>query len=330
MPITGRGAFPMKLVAVTAIAGIIAAAVAAVLAGHRWRGASAPCAATLPALEIAPRVDALIRESSRGNAHLQRLLSHPYAGLIGAVVASGRERFIAWVAPDCHALLVGALFGRTGQNATTQATYDAGIDLNAPDSKPPDSKAPDSTPPDSKPPDSKPPDSPLRESAIPPSPDAAEELLRAASAAQGVTEGSRGPIVQAFIDLSCSFCGLLYAQLRPLIHEGRLRVHWIPVAVLSETSRSEAADVLEARDPRTVLEEKEGGRPRMGVELRQRQPRLSTLGALDVNNDLLRRANDGVAATPVILFRSREGRVSRMAGALHQPGDLLANLPAGN
>jgi thiol:disulfide interchange protein DsbG len=153
------------------------------------------------------------------------------------------------------------------------------------------------------------------------------DLLGEAARAPGITEGSRGPVVHVFFDFNCAFCSMLYAQMRPLLRDRRLRVHWIPVAVLAESSRAQAAAVLEARSPAAAMAEHQARRSAGRADAADRPPQRATLEALEANNDLLRRVNGGLAATPVLLFQGRDGRTVRTPGALQPSSDLLAVLP---
>jgi thiol:disulfide interchange protein DsbG len=262
------------------------------------------CDTRLAAEAITVRIQALIKGASHGSAVVERLLVKSYGGLIGAVVLAGQERFIAWVTPDCSAFLVGALFRADGQNATAAALSEAGIRPADPRSEGPTQAG-----------------SPAGARRA-----AAGSLLQDASKARGIMEGSRGPVVHVFVDLNCTFCSILYSQMRPLLDEGRVRVHWIPVAVLADSSRLQAAGVLEARSPAAALAEHQERRSAGRDGLPGKRPSRSTEQALAANNDLLRRVNDGLAATPVLLFGGRDGQTMHQAGALRASVDLLAQL----
>jgi thiol:disulfide interchange protein DsbG len=244
-------------------------------------------------------VGQLVNRSSHGNAKLESLLPRVYGTLLAAVVSANGSRFVAWVTPDYDLVVVGALFGLDGENRTLAAMREAGVEPLAPTSSA-DARG-----------------------------EVPDMLLQAAARADGWIEGIRGPLVHAFIDLNCSFCSMLYSQLKPLILRGQLRVHWILVAVLAESSGAQAAAVLEARDPSAALAGHEARRTDGGSGIAGRPPSARTARALEANNRLLRLINQGVAATPVLLFRDRNGVATHHAGALQPSSDFLSALPSG-
>ena len=234
--------------------------------------------------------------SSKGNASAERLLpAHP-PGLIGAIVSANGQKFVAWITPDAKSLLVGALFNDQGDNLTNQAMKANHVVPQAPPVVMGETPQP-----------------------------ARGELIDAVEKADGFMDGTSGLLVHAFIDLNCGYCSALYQQLRPLIDQGRVRVHWIPVAILHESSLALAAALMQSAAPAATLAEHEAKRdPSSGDGgLRGQPPSARTQQAIEANSGLLKVVNEGVAATPFILFRGKNGQVFQHAGLLREAGDLL-------
>ncbi len=243
-------------------------------------------------------VQSLVTKSSNGNAIVERILPQEVQGMTGAVVKASGQRFIAWIPQNRKGIFVGALFDEKGDNLTTKAMKDHNV-------------------------------MPEKATAAPSrnTPQQAKAgLIDAVEKADGILEGNAGPIVHAFIDLNCGYCTGLYQQLRPLIDSGKLRVHWIPVAVLHASSVNLAADVLEASNPATTLAAHEAREEPANSQSGAigKQPNAKTQSIIEANSSLLKVVNDGVAATPVLLFRGKNGQVFQHAGMLQQATDILA------
>jgi hypothetical protein len=76
---------------------------------------------------------------------------------------------------------------------------------------------------------------------------------RTLAAAPCVREGRHGEALSVFFDPCCPVCLLLYRASRPALHEGSLRLQWIPVAILSGASMALGRWLLDASDPRGAL-----------------------------------------------------------------------------
>jgi hypothetical protein len=81
-------------------------------------------------------------------------------------------------------------------------------------------------------------------STVPPDPVPVDHLADAILRAAAWTDGTRGPLLHAFIDPSCIACVELRQRLKGLIRDGQLRVRWIPVQ--ATRSDSPAGDLARA------------------------------------------------------------------------------------
>jgi thiol:disulfide interchange protein DsbG len=82
-----------------------------------------------------------------------------------------------------------------------------------------------------------------------PKPDAAK--LAAALAADGtlVEEGvPQAPLLYAYADPNCIFCNKLWNELRPYLQSGKVRVRWVMLGFLKQTSKGRAAAIIAAKD----------------------------------------------------------------------------------
>ncbi len=234
-----------------------------------------------------------VARSSAGQAQLEKLIDGP-PGIRGALVRAKNERFVAWIPNGTKTLLVGALFDEKGDNLTVAAMKAHELAPGMPSAKPE------------------------------PVPQKSGELIDSIGKATGFTDGTSGLLVHAFIDLNCHFCAELNDQLRPLVDAGKVRVHWIPVAVLDPSSTNLAAQLLQAPQAQalTLLQEHQRGRFTGGTGLPGVEPSAQSQQVLAANGALLR-VVAGEPRTPYIIFKAANGRVYSHPGLLHRAEDLL-------
>jgi thiol:disulfide interchange protein DsbG len=241
----------------------------------------------------AAQVGALFKTAGAGNVTLEKVLPATHMGYTAAIAkANNGQRVLAWVSPDGQSLLWGALFDATGTNLTRELMNEHHVTSE------PKAHVPRSV---------------------------EGTLLDAVAQAEAVKTGTGGPTAYVFIDLNCGFCSALYQQLSPLIAHGRLRVNWIPVAILHATSLTKAAEVLQAFDRAQRLAQHEATHdPRTGEGgLAGQSPTDATKIAIAANNALLKILNSGQLATPTLLFKARSGQVFQHAGLLRDAADIL-------
>ena len=140
--------------------------------------------------------------------------------------------------------------------------------------------------------------------------DTAAAIRKLEHAGHLIAEGSaRAPLLYAIIDPNCSFCYRFYHMAEPLIGAGRLRVRWVLVGFLEQTSQARAAAILAAANPAQALRFDEDhfdvAREHGGIApARQIGPDILTVlkTHLDVMSDI------GGNGTPTLLYRAGNGR----------------------
>ena len=252
-------------------------------------------AAAPPVPVATDRVASLLKAASEGNVSLDKVLPDTQSGFTGAIAkAADGQRFVVWVSPKGNAFSMGALFDEKGTNLTRQV-----MDANqlAPEVPAPDARRPIDS-----------------------------NLLGSVAQAEAVKTGSGGPTAYVFIDLNCQFCAGLYKQLSPLIAQGRLRVNWIPVATLRESSLTKAAELLQAPNRAHALANHEDTHDPQSDQggLKGQAPSPQTQIAIQANTELLKVVNKGQLATPMLIFQGANGQLFQHAGLLREATDLLA------
>lgn len=209
------------------------------------------------------RVAQLVSSASRGQQHVVRVFPGP-DGLLGAVIENaGKQRNIAWLSPNGAVLIDGSLLDGHGKDLDREAKIQQGLILSP------------------------------------------EETLTQAlePARHGFLVGTAGPVLTVFFDPNCVYCHQVYGALSPAIAGGRLRVRFVIVGTLKDSSTPRAASLLSAADPAQALARnelhfdmanEEGGFP---VD-----PKVSAsmVSAVQANNALFTQA--GMDGTPTSLY----------------------------
>ena len=146
-----------------------------------------------------------------------------------------------------------------------------------------------------------------------------------ADAQAGGTGFAVGPLMAAdpvlvFFDPQCPHCAELWKASQPLL--GKLRMVWMPVGILRQTSAPQGVLILSAKDPAAAMSEHEallanrqGGLP---VPEKVDETQLAKVKA---NTELMSKM--GADSVPFILYRNRQtGAYGSHAGAL--PTEQLA------
>jgi thiol:disulfide interchange protein DsbG len=120
-----------------------------------------------------------------------------------------------------------------------------------------------------------------------------------------VDEGDpHAPELYAYADANCSFCNKLWTELRPYVQSGKVRVHWVMLAFLKDTSSGRGAAILAAPDRLAALmtdeskfdkKHEEGGIPPMDPI----PPKVSAA----LQNHAAQMAEAGGQGTPLLLYR---------------------------
>lgn len=232
-----------------------------------------------------------------------------FTGLQGAtgVVVQGStgNKFIGWIAPGINALFVGASFNEAGRNVTQEemvsrgmaapvagATNAAGLGIDA--------------------------NVPVDPNAV------ARNVFGALDKSYSFVEGTAGPLVYAFTDLNCPSCSQFWQAARQPIAGGRLRVRWIPVAILGPTSEPKAAAIMTSNNPVQTYTAHEA---KIGAPLALTKPDDRTHNALEANTALLNMVTQGQMATPILISKGSDGKSVTSRGL---PNDLAAYFAQAN
>ncbi|MHB1950605.1 MAG: thioredoxin fold domain-containing protein [Acidiferrobacteraceae bacterium] len=145
--------------------------------------------------------------------------------------------------------------------------------------------------------------------------DQAKAMFAAATRQTGhFSEGSGAPLY-VYFDPDCIYCHLLYERIRPYVHQGRVHVTWIPVAILKSDGPGKAEAILAARDPVAALrlnerhfntQDEEGGIAPL--------KHVPTAVAREVYQNTRLLAALGEVATPTLVFADRKGVIHILLG----------------
>lgn len=152
--------------------------------------------------------------------------------------------------------------------------------------------------------------------------------------ATAIPEGRGKHVVNIFFDPNCPYCHKLYSDLRPWVGKFNLEVRWIPVAILTPSSMTKAAAMLQAPSRLQAFYKNENdydfnpsGAPGGGIDpAKVVEPQ--TRKAIDANDAVLKRA--GIYyAIPLVVFRNKAGKGELSIGAPQsdkQLKDMLASV----
>lgn len=233
---------------------------------------------------------ALVAKISQGKASVSEVFRGP-GGFTGVVVLTGEGKFIGWMPMTRDALFVGAMFDQAGKNITQAEMLSRGYASNE---TPPTAQAAGAQPPQA-------------------------ALQRAIDATAGFTEGKSGPVVTAFVDYNCTYCRDFYQRSRALIAQGHIRVRWVPVAIIDDTSLPKAAAILGNSDPTNAMAMVEEGR--LGLPATISQGMKEKVGA---NNAVLNALSNGNSATPTLVIRKADGTLGISPGLPQDLGAFVA------
>lgn len=239
----------------------------------------------------------LVKNISEDKATVTEVFRGP-AGYVGVVVNPGarndpgEHKFIGWMPATRDTLLVGAMFDLSGKNITQSEMVTRGY--ARPELIPQQAAQPGQS-----------------------------VIKQAVDGSEGFVEGTNGPIVTAFVDYNCGFCRELYQRSRQHVAQGMLRIKWVPVAILGDTSLPKAAAVLGYREAGSNL-----ANPVKGMNLAengQLPPVMSVSGAMkttiDANGAVLNLLSGGEARTPMLVVNQPDGTFKVAPGL---PQDLMA------
>jgi thiol:disulfide interchange protein DsbG len=231
------------------------------------------------------QADAAVASASHGKAHAARLFAGP-AGLVGVVLADNPVTHmgdIAWLTPDGRQIIPGQLLSLDGSDLTLAAKYDQGVLLR--------------------------PSEVVKEASRPES--------------KAILMGTSGPTLTVLFDPNCIYCNLAYAALTKEAQAAHVRVRFVMVGTLKETSIPRSASILAAADRAAALNQnettfdkaqEEGGYPVDSVIP------AAEKATVESNNDLFRRS--GIFGTPAVLYCSQAAHAVKSVNGL--PSDFHA------
>jgi len=233
----------------------------------------------------------LVKKISQDKATVSEVFRGP-SGFVGVVINPGENKFIGWMPPARDTLIVGAMFDQNGKNVTQAEMVARGY--ARPDLAPTAGAQPTQA-----------------------------AIQQAVERTFGFVEGTAGPVVTAFVDYNCGFCRDFYQRTRPLIARGVMRIKWVPVAILADTSMPKAAAVLGYKDPYTNVND-----PVKGMSLAENGT-LSPIAAVpqslsdnvSANGAVLNLLNGGQPRTPTLVIHRDDGTYN-VSPAL--PQDIVA------
>lgn len=155
---------------------------------------------------------------------------------------------------------------------------------------------------------------------------AAVSLLKEASKATQITEGTGAKTLYILFDPNCPYCHLLFEELRPYVKQGVVTIHWIVVGILTPTSPAKAAAILQAKSPLKAFYQDEhdwqgNDFPGGGIHTLQ-HPSHNTQKKLETNDRLL--TDNGLTGVPITLFQTTDGSPFFFEGT--PPRDKLAEI----
>lgn len=140
-----------------------------------------------------------------------------------------------------------------------------------------------------------------------------------------ITEGqeSAPAEIYVFLDPECPHCHTFWESTRKFVDNGSLKVHWLPVAFLTQDSLGKVAAFVQSEDPVSGLNEgeksfREGGL----VPLKEEAIKDSTMELADQNIQFMRSFDSN--GTPTIVYKTTEGKVYTIDRSI--PEDELQEL----
>lgn len=204
------------------------------------------------------------------------------SGMKAIVVDNGAQKRLFYITPDGKGLVAGLLFDATGNNVTVADLNRAGVRDTG--------------------------------GAATVSQAQWDQIWQEAGQLSYIEEGTAGPVVYVFFDANCPYCHRLYSNLRQYVAAGRVRVRWLPVAILAESSKSLAAAIYQSAAPKDTLSKMVNWQLLPASTITQEvNSRLA--------HDLVLMSSTGFTGVPVILYQ-QGGHARGVNGAL-DPDEIV-------
>lgn len=154
-----------------------------------------------------------------------------------------------------------------------------------------------------------------------------------AMALPGIDTGpaASGKRMVIYFDPHCPACAQQWAALRPYLDQ--VRIHWVPVAYMDDTSAKHAAAMLAEKNPAEALASNEQAfdfSSNKGGYRPQTEPSAAAIAQITRNTQLARKAGD-LMGTPTLGFElMRDQRYYKMTGVLEAEALRIAVSDLGN
>jgi thiol:disulfide interchange protein DsbG len=287
--------------------------------------------------------DKMVSKMTHGAAHVTKTFPGP-DGLTGIVIKGSQGPLIAWVTDQKSAIIVGNVVDQGNHNVTTLATHmyleKSGLSGLAVGSGPAAAGTPSSVHPSSQHTEyvsnSQAPDASSGKSG--------EAMLRSFvnDPHQAVTiqdPNTNGPHpLYVFFDPNCIFCHKLFDLVRgnvAMFNKAGVRVVYVPVAILKQSSANKAAEIVAGGWPVLLKDEtgfnentEEGGLSGNGVS-------SQALAAAHLDTEVMSRLASGnhlAVETPMLVWKAGNQHVYYLNGAPGSSaglGKLLASFSSG-
>jgi thiol:disulfide interchange protein DsbG len=145
----------------------------------------------------------------------------------------------------------------------------------------------------------------------------AVKVLAEMGKATVIPEGSGSRVLYIFFDANCPYCHELYTALRSKVGKGGLELRWVPVAVLTPSSVTKGAAILQAPNRLAAFHENEntygkGPNGKGGGITPATKVSPTASAILNANNALLEATKS--PGVPTLLYRDKQGNAMMMVG----------------
>ena len=145
----------------------------------------------------------------------------------------------------------------------------------------------------------------------------AEKVLGEMGKAVTIDEGRGKRVLYIFFDANCPYCHLVYTELRSKVGKDDLQFRWVPCAVLTPTSVTRGAAILQAPNRLAAFQANENGYgkgadPQAGGITPAAKVDPATAAILNANNALLDATKS--PGVPTLLWRDKKGHALLLVG----------------
>lgn len=164
----------------------------------------------------------------------------------------------------------------------------------------------------------------------------AASLMKAMTDASYIPDGSGDQIVYFFFDPNCPYCHRVYDRIKKIRPDfPDVQIRWVPLGMLSGSSKTKAAAIIQANDPLAAFHQSESNYGFMdndtGGGIAPAKTVLpATQTILDENLSILQGAN--LYGIPVVVFQADDGKAFYFSGERteQQLREILAHVAKGS